>query len=617
MNFQRLWTPVFWIFRIFINLSTTPTRGRLGLLVLLVHALNAVRFSDFLWVTLGLSPYSPKPRPYDGRGPESGAGRVFESVPVELAEKGLGECGWVPIPVLTWRKLVAKEAVAAMSNVRFSRQPLSESEEAMVRALAGQGHLELIQPGVQGFGLGPSAPIFLIPKSSEKCSFIVNCRRGNQLDRSEQPKMSLPTLYSLARRFVKWASDSKLRRKQRFVITVDLTNCFPSMRVPEEVWGTFRVQGPDGVYDLRSLPFGWKLSPPICQHVVGEHVRQALTSFPPPAGYDSALEVPHDHYLDDLILVESDPDWLRACGRWLLAVLVLAGFVISKKSMVEPASRAKWLGKVVDVQGLVIENDVMLVAKIISAVISLYDAVVPVQQVQRILGLINWLAAPGKGHLPFLAGIYSLLSYQRSRRVRVTPRFWISVVQAVAIAAPAFHPPPLLVGDWRLVKWIAVDGAGFFRGDGSVGYRVGLYDPVGGARPLFCPHWVDNQQVAELYGVWQLLKWARVRKIPQLAMMQDNMQAIWGALNLRARSVFWKQNRILRAIVLLLRDTQIILHVVYCPTHIQPADPVSRVRSHSRAEIQRAAEVANKRWSFMISQLHQLQYKGVSFVNAN
>ena len=154
------------------------------------------------------------------------------------------------------------------------------------------------------------------------------------------------------------------------------------MRVPEEVWGTFRVQGPDGVYDLRSLPFGWKLSPPICRHVVGEHVRQALTSFPPPAGYDSTLEVPHDHYLDDLILVESDPDSLRACGRWLLAVLVLAGFVISKKSMVEPASRAKWLGKVVDVQGLLIENDVMLVAKIISAVISLYDAVVPVQQVQ-------------------------------------------------------------------------------------------------------------------------------------------------------------------------------------------------------------------------------------------
>ena len=95
------------------------------------------------------------------------------------------------------------------------------------------------------------------------------------------------------------------------------------------------------------------------------------------------------------------------------------------------------------------------------------------------------------------------------------------------------------------------------------------------------------------------------------------MQAVWGALNLRARSVFWKQNRILRVIVLLLRDTQMILHVVYCPTHIQPAYPVSRVRSHSRAEIQKAAEVANKRWSFLISQMHQLQFTGVSFVNAN
>ena len=108
-------------------------------------------------------------------------------------------------------------------------------------------------------------------------------------------------------------------------------------------------------------------------------------------------------------------------------------------------------------------------------------------------------------------------------------------------------------------------------------YRIGIFDPGGGARALVCPTWVDNPQVAELYGVWMMLKLAVRSKLPQVLMLQDNIAAIWAAVNLRARAPLRKQNRILRAIVMLLRRSGIILHSAYVPSAYQPADPISRL----------------------------------------
>ena len=42
----------------------------------------------------------------------------------------------------------------------------------------------------------------------------------------------------------------------------------------------FRVVGDQGIFDLRSLPFGWKLCPPICAAVVGRHLQTAFSVMP-------------------------------------------------------------------------------------------------------------------------------------------------------------------------------------------------------------------------------------------------------------------------------------------------------------------------------------------------
>ena len=66
------------------------------------------------------------------------------------------------------------------------------------------------------------------------------------------------------------------------------------------------------VYDLRTLPFGWKLPPPpICPEVVGRHLQEAFDLMPPPPHLPMSYRPDRDHYLDDLlVVVENDKGWL-------------------------------------------------------------------------------------------------------------------------------------------------------------------------------------------------------------------------------------------------------------------------------------------------------------------
>ena len=180
----------------------------------------------------------------------------------------------------------------------------------MTRALIRQGHLSVLHDGMRGSGRAPSAPIFVIPKTATKCSFIVNCTLGNQAHRGPKPRMVLPNLHTLRHKFIRWAAMPRSASPHRWLIKLDLTNCFPSLRLPESAWGTFRVQGPaDSTCDLRSLPFGWKLSPAICQEVVGRSVATSLSCMPGPQPNTDGSTVDYDHYLDDLLFVQEDKPW--------------------------------------------------------------------------------------------------------------------------------------------------------------------------------------------------------------------------------------------------------------------------------------------------------------------
>ena len=155
-------------------------------------------------------------------------------------------------------------------------------------------------------------------------------------------------------------------------------------------------------------------------------------------------------------------------------------------------------------------------------------------------------------------------------------------MSAALVAMPDFVAPRILVGSWLFAKWIAGDAAKYVNLSGSIRYRVGLYTPEV-HRVYDCPVWVTTRQIAEMYGV--LVKHSTTRSPSQVTMLQDNKLAVWGTVNLRARTRHWKQQRILHAVVHWLRMSQLIVHVVWVPTHLQPADPLSRVRDINRRQI--------------------------------
>ena len=82
------------------------------------------------------------------------------------------------------------------------------------------------------------------------------------------------------------------------------------------VQGPVKEQQPDGMSHrgggscgMRSLPFGWKLSPPpLCQLVMGTDIRPAFDLTPPAAYESEAKLIDYVHYLDDTLVVhEGDP----------------------------------------------------------------------------------------------------------------------------------------------------------------------------------------------------------------------------------------------------------------------------------------------------------------------
>ena len=167
-------------------------------------------------------------------------------------------------------RLVPVEAISAMHDVEVPTKVLPDAEVAMVRALEQQGHLVPIAEHMPAGGLQPNAPIFVIPKTHPKCFFIFNGKLGNKGFDGPNPPMKLPNLFTLRDKFVKWARQPLSGADDRYMIKLDLTNYYPSLKLPSKAWGSFRVQGTGGVSDLRLLPFGWRFSPPICQETVAE-----------------------------------------------------------------------------------------------------------------------------------------------------------------------------------------------------------------------------------------------------------------------------------------------------------------------------------------------------------
>ena len=112
--------------------------------------------------------------------------------------------------------------------------------------------------------------------------------------------------------------------------------------------------------------------PPLCQAVVATHMRQAFDLMPPPAELLVHFRPDYDHYLDDILVVMEDKrEWLRSYMRLVLAAMHAKCYRVSDKSVLEPTTWVKWLGKEVDLEAPTISHNISIVTRLFACFVVL------------------------------------------------------------------------------------------------------------------------------------------------------------------------------------------------------------------------------------------------------
>ena len=127
----------------------------------------------------------------------------------------------------------------------------------------------------------------------------------------------------------------------------------------------------------------------VCQVVVADMLSKLLRRLPLPARYTDWDEVDFDHYLDELLFLEEDREWLECCGPLLAEYLRIEGFVVSQKSVLNPVSSSEWLGKIIDLRKLSISKSQFLKTRLFAALLQVYGRVIHARLLMRILGLMD------------------------------------------------------------------------------------------------------------------------------------------------------------------------------------------------------------------------------------
>ena len=185
-----------------------------------------------------------------------------EEVNPDLGGRGIGECGRVQLSESLWRRVVPDDLWEKYRKWMKTTGGVGDSK--------GVGVAEMLESLVEGGSLrrvpklmGASGKARVIPKNSEKCSFIMNCMKQNASDCRPPPRFVLPQLEALR--------DCLLPRKRKRVYKMkfDVSNCYWSILMPKRWRDIFQVSISGQNYAWSSLPFGWKYSPVICQCLMG------------------------------------------------------------------------------------------------------------------------------------------------------------------------------------------------------------------------------------------------------------------------------------------------------------------------------------------------------------
>ena len=350
---------------------------------------------------------------------------------------------------------------------------------------------------------------------------------------------------------------------------------------------------------LDRLPLGWAFSPFICQELLGRVVRGIV-----PEGVYLV------HYLDDFILLSCDRDLLEGVTETVAVRIRQAGFLVSSKSTLSPVQVLQALGKVVNLRERFIQVQPFVFLQLMVAWIRLATCGYSKKRLDKLLGTLQWHLRPRKGFSGILAGAYAWSRFGPVRAGATPLKVLEGLVTAITRIGHRWRPISCYraervryLGGWCLQErqatpsdflgnLVFVDAAKDVRP-----YRVGGVLPVLHAvRTWLCPEGPCNQQVAELMGIAWAIRLAVRLGWKTVTSFADSLVGISQTVRLRAASYLKTQLRVLRALTWVLHISGLIAKLIWVPSILHPADPMSRVDADFEGSLFRAEEDAWNRW---------------------
>ena len=337
---------------------------------------------------------------------------------------------------------------------------------------------------------------------------------------------------------------------------LDLTNAYWSIKLPRRWRRTFVVRAGQRCWRFTRLPFGWKYSPAIYQRLVAGIVTRALR------GTHTSWDV----YLDDILSIARRPWEAHQGAQRVVEALQNAGFIISPKSELEPATCITFLGKRLDSVRRSISNSVdMLKATLRMWLRGVGTGRMPAREMARFLGRLQWVFRLLVGASPFLAGAYIAMLHR-------SPVFGRHLARATGTVLLLSFPAHTL----RAPSHTRVHT--FFSDAAPCGerFRIGVVGSPDFYRSYVCPRWVRSLQQAELFGVYGALKAAVGCRLHSVAVGIDNEAVRLQSASQRASTDCPVQLRLLRRIFWLRAWSGLQVTVFRVPSAVNPADPLSR-----------------------------------------
>ena len=514
----------------------------------------------------------------------------------QLVERGLGAVGSYTISDDLWCELAPPDFEASVSDFHLGRESHSSNREALVRPMVKWLlREEIVTIMDESCPLRATCWPFVIPKSTEKVSLIFNLVEFNE-SLHKPLSFSLDGWEQISKKLADWPANRPL-----FCTHVDLKNAFWSFKLPRRHERAFRFrmrwEGVERVFCMSRMPFGWKHSPLFCQTALGRIVRPLI-----PEGYTLF------HYLDDFLILGPDLARLRVVTARVVRALEEAGFIVSGKSTLEPVTDIFFLGKYINLGVRTIRSHPRAFLQMFNIWLRLATRSRPSSRLlSKALGFIHWHFRPRLGGGPLLAGSYCCDrwgGFERPTPLKVLHGLCTAIVRCMETwepPAPArlavFHALSATPDLWAVRHCVMFGDAAL----DTIRYRGGAFIPrLSGVRSQVIPPARHTQQSAELWVLVWLVRLAVRLGWSYVVLVTDSQVSACQLVSLRASTWLSRQQRLLRALVLRLLQSGLIVEVRLVPGVLQPADPPSRLDSNFQSNVQRACIRAFQLWRVLL-----------------